>query len=363
MFLKNLHCTNFKNHTSLDLSFENHLNFIIGPNGVGKTNLLDSIHYLALTKSAFNTQDAKNIQHGQEAFLIQGCFMKQGSPYQVQCSFRQHQEKQLKTNNKTYTRLREHIGLFPIVLTTPYDIDLIRGGSESRRKFFDAMLCQLDRMYLHTLLQYQHLLRQRNSLLRQHNAVGQLDRDLLATYDHQLLPLATQLFKARASWMKTFIPNFQQHYQYLVAAPEKVQLTYDSQVGTPNFEQQFYNSLPQDLRLQRTTHGIHRDDVHFLLGGHLLRKVGSQGQQKSFIIALKLAQFECMYNALQCKPLLLLDDIFDKLDEQRTDRLVQLMMQPHFGQVFITDAKAQSSIAVIQRVHTPHNLIRMGQKQ
>jgi DNA replication and repair protein RecF len=253
------------------------------------------------------------------------------------------------------------MGLFPVVLTTPYDMDLVWGGREVRRKFFDMLLCQLDRTYLNTLLQYQHLLKQRNSVLRLDRGAERLDQDLLASYDHRLLPLGKHLFMARTAFIQVFAPSFQKYYRYFAAASEEVQLFYVSEVASPDFEQKFRDSLQQDLALQRTTQGVHRDEVHFLLNGHLLKKIGSQGQQKSFIIALRLAQFECMHKALHLKPLLLLDDIFDKIDEQRIDRLVQLIVQQHFGQVFITDAKGKGSAAIMQQVKTNRALIRMDQ--
>jgi DNA replication and repair protein RecF len=359
MLLRKLRCVHFKNHTAIELAFADRLNFIVGSNGAGKTSLLDGIHYLSLTKSAFNTIDTQNIQHGQDAFSLEGHFVKQDHSYAVQCVFHKHVGKRIQSNNNAYEKLRDHIGLFPIVLTTPYDMDLIRGGSENRRKFFDTLLCQLDRVYLNTLLQYQHLLKQRNSLLRQHKLSGQLDRDLLASYEHRLLPLGQHLFVARSAFIKVFLPSFQKHYQYFVAASEEVQLVYISEVASPDFEQKFHDSLQQDLALQRTTKGIHRDEVNFLLNDQPLKRIGSQGQQKSFIIALKLAQYECMHKILQLKPILLLDDIFDKLDEQRIDRLVQLIVQQHFGQVFITDAKEKNSAAIMQQVKADQTLIRI----
>jgi len=361
MLLRKLRCAHFKNYTAIELTFADQLNFIIGPNGAGKTTLLDSIHYLSLTKSAFNTIDTQNIQHGQEAFAVEGHFVKHDKPCAVQCIFQKYGGKHFQSNEKPYEKLRDHIGLFPIVLTTPYDMDLVRGGREDRRKFFDTLLCQLDRAYLNTLLQYQHLLKQRNSLLRLYREAGQLDRDLLASYEHRLLPLGKQLFVARSAFIQAFAPSFQKYYQYFVDASEEVQLVYVSEVASHDFEHTFRNSLQQDLALQRTTKGVHRDEILFLLNGHSLKKIGSQGQQKSFVIALRMAQFECMKKALQLKPLLLLDDIFDKLDEQRIDRLVQLMVQHHFGQVFITDAKGKSSTSIMQQVKADQALIRIDQ--
>ena len=361
MLLQKLRCAYFKNYTAVELSLAPRLNFIVGPNGAGKTTLLDAIHYLSLTKSAFNALDSHSIQHGQEAFAVEGTFVQQGKSYAVQCSFQRQRGKLLKKDGKPYERMRDHVGQFPVVLTTPYDTDLIRGGSEVRRKFMDGILCQLDSTYLEALLKYQALLKQRNSLLKCYRDTGQLDRDLLATYDQQLLPLCQTIFTARNRFIQDFVPLFQQHYQYFVSAAEVVQLCYTSAVASPDFAQRFYDSLPQDLALQRTTQGTHRDDIQFVLNGYDLKKIGSQGQQKSFVVALRLAQFDCMHQLLARKPLLLLDDIFDKLDDKRIDKLVQLMAQQHFGQVFITDAKGSASAALMQHGSAEQALIHIDQ--
>ena len=362
MLLRNLRCVHFKNYSAVKLDFADQLNFITGPNGAGKTSLLDAVYYLSLSKSAFNNIDSQNIQRGQPFFAVEGHFVKEDTPYVLRCVFKQPGGKVLTSNGKPYERLSDHIGLFPVVLTTPYDMDLIRGGSEVRRKFFDGMLCQLDRKYMRALLQYQHLLKQRNSLLRLHKEVGRLDQDLLASYDSRLLPLSQQLFEARSSFIAAFIPSFQRYYRYFVAAEEDVQLAYVSEVAAPEFAQKFCDNLVQDLALQRTTRGVHRDEVQFTLQGYPLKKVGSQGQQKSFVIALRLAQYACLHEGLQLKPLLLLDDIFDKLDEQRINRLVELIAQQQFGQVFITDAKGESSAAIMERIKANKALIRLDQE-
>jgi len=361
MLLSKLRCTHFKNYTDITLTFADQLNFIVGPNGAGKTTLLDSIHYLSLTKSAFNSIDAQNIQHGQEAFAVEGDFLKNDKTCTIQCLFQKRGGKHVKNNDRPYEKLRDHIGLFPIVLSTPDDMDLVRGGREERRNFFDTLLCQLDGNYLRTLLQYQHLLKQRNSLLKLYQETKMLDQDLLASYDHRLLPLGKQLFVARSAFIDLFAPSFQKYYQYFVDASEEVRLIYVSEVASDDFAHQFSNSLQHDLALQRTNKGVHRDEVLFLLNGHSLKKIGSQGQQKSFVIALRLAQFECIHKTLQLKPLLLLDDIFDKLDEQRMNRLIQLIAQHHFGQVFVTDAKGKSSAAIMRQVEADQALFSIAQ--
>lgn len=350
MLLQKLRCLHFKNYASIALEFAAQLNCIVGANGAGKTNLLDAIHYLSLTKSAFNSIDAQNILHGEETLAIQGHFSKEDKGYDVQCVVQRDQGKTFKTNGKAYEKLRDHIGRFPVVLTTPYDTELIQGKSEVRRKFFDSILCQLDSTYLSTLMQYQQVLKQRNSLLRMHQERSWLDQDLLRSYDHQLLPLGRSIYEARKAFIAVFYPSFQAHYQYFVAAAEKVDLAYESAVASLDFEQQYLDNLQQDLVAQRTTLGVHRDDFIFTLDGYPLKKLGSQGQQKSFIIALRMAQFSCIHQVMHFKPLLLLDDVFDKLDEQRITRLVELMAQQHFGQVWITDARGARSAMMMKQL-------------
>lgn len=361
MLLQRLRCLHFKNYTAIELAFATQLNYIIGPNGAGKTNLLDAIHYLSLTKSAFNPIDTQNILHGEDALAIQGHFCKADKHYDVKCVVHPDQGKTLTTNGKAYEKLRDHIGHFPVVLTTPYDTDLIRGKSEARRRFFDSILCQLDGTYLNTLVQYQQVLKQRNGLLRMYPPKGLLDQDLLRAYDHQLLPLGQRIYEARKAFVAMFSQSLQTHYQYFVAAPEVVALAYTSEVAHPDFRQQYRDNLLQDLAAQRTTLGVHHDDFVFTLNDYSLKKLGSQGQQKSFILALRLAQFACIQQALHCKPLLLLDDVFDKLDEQRLMRLIALIAQQHFGQVWITDAQETRSISMMKQLRADKALFRISQ--
>jgi DNA replication and repair protein RecF len=360
MLLQKLRCFQFKNQASIELSFASQLNCLIGANGAGKTNLLDAIHYLCLTKSAFNPMDAQNIMHGQDQLAIQGHFVRADKDYEVQCVVRQDQGKVFKVNGKPYDKLKEHLGRFPIVLTTPYDAELIQGKSEVRRKFFDSIWCQIDSNYLNNLMQYQRILKQRNSFLKLYATTSLIDRTLLATYDQQLLPLARYIYETRKAFIDLFHPALQQQYEYFVDASEHIELTYISEVASLDFEQRYLDNLSQDLAAQRTTLGIHRDDFDFTLNGYSLKKIGSQGQQKSFIIALRLAQFACIYQACQCKPLLLLDDIFDKLDEERIQRLIQLITQHHFGQVWLTDARGTRSMAMMKEIKADKALFKIA---
>lgn len=359
MLLQKLRCFHFKNYLDIELSFATQLNCLIGPNGAGKTNLLDAIHYLSLTKSAFNPIDKQNILHDELQMAIQGTFIKLDQAYDVKCLVHREQVKTIETNGKLVDKLRDHLGQFPIVLTTPYDTDLIHGKSEIRRRFFDMILCQVNPDYLHKLIQYQQILKHRNGLLKMNVGRGSLDSALVAAYDQQLLPLGRALHEVRKNFIALFSPLLQQHYQYFVDAPEVIGLQYESDLDTPNFEQTYIDHLSEDIRFQRTVLGIHRDDFVGTLNGYLLKKFGSQGQQKSFIIALRLAQFACIQQMLGCKPLLLLDDIFDKLDEKRIERLMYLIAQQYFGQVWITDAAGTRSAELIKQIKTDKALFKI----
>jgi DNA replication and repair protein RecF len=359
MLLQKLSCQHFKNYETLALSFASQVNCIVGPNGAGKTNLLDAIHYLCLTKSAFNTVEGHNILHDQPQLALLGQFLKGDTPYKIQCTVHRQEGKLFYKNGKLYDKLRDHIGQFPIVLTTPYDAGLVEGPSELRRKFFDTLLCQLDGLYLQDLANYQHFLKQRNSLLKMYAGQSFIDQTLLAIYDEQLLALGKSLYNKRKDFMLLFLPQFQQHYQYFVTAPEVATITYVSALAQDNFAQCYRDHLQQDRLWQRTNLGAHRDEFVFQLNGHPLKKFGSQGQQKSFILALRLAQFTCLQHTLGCKPLLLLDDIFDKLDEQRMQRLIDLIAQQYFGQVLLTDASDSRSMHFFKTIQADKVLLKI----
>jgi DNA replication and repair protein RecF len=363
MLLRKLRCYHFKNYASIELSFATQLNCIVGANGAGKTNLLDAIHYLSLTKSAFNSIDAQNILHGGTQMSIQGQFFNNDKSYDVKCIVDRDQGKTLHVNGKAYKKMREHIGQFPVVLTTPYDTELICSTSEIRRKFFDSILCQIDPNYLHALIQYQQVLKHRNSFLKMNAGNVHADRTLINSYDKQLLPLCKQLYAARKTFIEIFYPLLQQQYKYFVDAPEVIEMSYESDASDANFEQHFCSHIKEDLLAQRTVLGIHKDDYNFTLNSYPLKKFGSQGQQKSFIIALRLAQFACIHQALDCKPLLLLDDIFDKLDEQRIEKLVYLMAQQYFGQVWITDAGGKRSATILKELQADKALFKIESGQ
>lgn len=361
MLLKKLRCSHFKNHSATELSFSDCLNIIVGPNGAGKTTILDGIHYLALASSAFSALDLNNIQYGQNFFVIEGCFVKEERDHVIRYYYAKQARKSLQHNNQPYQRIRDHVGRFPVVLTTPYDIDLIRGGGELRRRFLDTILCQQDNTYLYTLTRYQRLLKQRNQLLRDYKVSGKVDQALLHTYDQQLIPLNQQLALSRFACVKEFLPHFEKYYHYFSGRNEKVSLGYESSALSPDFASIFRSHYQQDLALQRTTQGVHKDDVHFLLNSYPIRHAGSQGQQKSFFIALRLAQFSYLEHKLRYKPILLLDDIFENLDEQRVSRLVKLISKKNFGQLFITDAGHQRATIFNLEEFSDRRVIRMEQ--
>ncbi|AMM50919.1 DNA recombination protein RecF [Rufibacter sp. DG15C] len=348
MVLENLHLLHFKNYEEATLPFSTHINCFIGDNGSGKTNLLDAIHYLSLTKSAFTGTDLQNIKDGEDYFIVRGRFVSNDKVSAVQCYLKAGQKKIITLNKTPYERVSEHVGQFPVVLISPYDTDLIREGSEDRRKFFDSLMAQLDHSYLDLLIQYNYVLKQRNSLLKQFAEKNYIDREYLQILDEQLMPLGTELSIRRAAFLETFEPVFQRHYQHLSGSSELVTLGYQSQLIRQNYAYLLDQSQRKDLLLQRTTVGPHKDDFVFLMADKSVKNYGSQGQQKSYVIALKLAQFEVLAQKNDNKPLLLLDDIFDRLDEKRITHLMQLVANNTFGQIFLTDTHLDRTDKILQ---------------
>ncbi|MFM7429439.1 MAG: DNA replication/repair protein RecF [Flammeovirgaceae bacterium] len=370
MFLQQLHLHNFRNIAEAHLDFSSNIVCLLGKNGRGKTSLLDAIHYLSFTKGAINPADAQNIRDGEQQFVIRGEFemlkadnnvishvLESPSPglprvsrgeragvgqmRSIICAYTLGQKKIINEDGRDYTKFSEHVGKYPVVLIAPQDIELIWDGSEMRRKFFDSVISQLDKVYLENLIIYTNQLKQRNSLLRAFAESGKTDHDLLASYDQKLVPAANFIFKKRKDFLIEFFPFFQQHYNYLVGqSNEHVSIQYQSDLSGTNFATLLSQNLQRDIVLQRTSTGIHRDDFDFKINGFELKRHGSQGQQKSFLIALKLAEFQVIAEKKKFKPILLLDDIFDKLDDERIHQLMRLVAQGTFGQLFITDARA-----------------------
>lgn len=343
MHLKSIKLLNFKNYEEKALSFSPQINCLVGQNGVGKTNMLDAIHYLCLTRSAFNTIEQQNILHEANFYMIHGEMEKQNKRIPIVCSYQQGKKKVFKVNKAEYERFSEHIGVFPIVLVAPVDTELVREGSEVRRKFLDSLISQMDKNYLKNLLLYTRNLKHRNALLRQFDEKNFFDADLLAPFDEAIIELSIAIGQKRAEVINELVPIFQKHYLSLSENKESVDLVYKTKVLNDDFPELFRNNLDKERVLLRTMQGIHKDDYAFSIESYPLKKFGSQGQQKSFIVALKLAQFEFMHRYLGLKPILLLDDIFDKLDDARIAILLNMLSQQEFGQVFITDARPERS--------------------
>lgn len=338
MWLKTLNLLNFKNYDEGNLAFSPHVNVFCGENGSGKTNLLDAIHYLSLCKSYFNPIDSQQIKQGADWFMVQGAFDRSMTSEIVSCSLKRNQKKIFKKNKKEYTRLADHIGQFPLVMISPADVGIVLEGSEERRRFMDNVISQTDPQYLDRLIAYNKCLAQRNSLLKQAGRKGMVDDQLMEVLDMQLVEHGAFLFTQRKAFMARFEPEFARHYAFISDGAEHVRLGYRSQLHEAGFAALLKDATERDRLLERTSVGIHRDDLLFSIHEEMpLKKFGSQGQQKSFLIALKLAQYTYLYQSKGYKPLLLLDDVFDKLDDRRVRKLMEMVSAEDFGQLFITD--------------------------
>ena len=337
MILKQLSLVNFKNYSDVTLHFSPKMNCLVGNNGMGKTNILDAIHYLSFCKSFFNPVDSQNIKHGEGFFVIQGTYDRNGERSEVYCGQKRNQKKVFKHDKKEYERLSEHIGMYPLVMISPADAEIINGTSEVRRKFIDGIISQYDKIYLEKLIAYNQVLKQRNALLKQFWESRSFDTVTLEIWDEQLVIHGKGILQIRTGFLKEFIPLFNKHYAHISESKEQVSVEYESSVGEKDYKTAILTAMERDRVLHYTTVGPHKDDLDFTSNGFSLKKFASQGQQKSFLLALKLAQFEFIKNKKNTKPLLLLDDVYDKLDETRFRKLIELVSGNDFGQVFITD--------------------------
>lgn len=369
MYIERLQLANFKNYEELDVEFSNNVNCLVGNNGVGKTNLLDALYYLSFCKSYFNPVDSQNIRLGGDFFAIHGHYrmddIQSNDTATVSCTLQKGQSKKLKFNKKTCTTFAEHIGRIPLVIVTPSDQNLIMGGSEVRRKFIDGIISQVDKVYLRHLLDYQKALDQRNRLLKQFYENRYFEEDSIAVWDEQLVRNGEPIVAARRTFLDEFCPLFEKYY-FLIHpdAPnsEPPTIVYESQFGEtlPSMEEQLRSSYRRDAQVQYTTIGPHKEDLQFGIGDFPAKRFGSQGQQKTFLLALKLAQFEYIQAHTATKPILLLDDIFDKLDMQRVSQLVLLVGSDRFGQVFITDTQQGRVESIfMQAPDMPHKIFRV----
>ena len=363
MILSSLNILNYRNIREASLEFAPKLNCLVGLNGQGKTNVLDAIYLLSFAKSAYTAQDSLNITHGEDLAFVQGVYkMSNDDSLTISCGIKRGQKKQFRRDKKDYPRLIDHIGLIPLVMISPADQQLIDEGSDERRRFMDVVISQLDRKYLDYLTQYNALLKQRNALLKQY-AEGPSPDDLLEVLEWQMTPLAEYIFNARTDFFKAFEPYFAETYRRISDSAEVPQLKYVSQLQDRDLREAYVKTRQRDMILGWTSQGIHKDDLDMRLGDYPLKQVGSQGQQRTFVLAMKLAQ--CLYLSKwsnekindqmvngqmvsATKPILLLDDIFDRLDSERVERIVNLVQSDDFGQIFITDTDRQHLTEILK---------------
>lgn len=337
MILKKLQLAEFKNYSFAELEFSLKFNCFVGLNGMGKTNLLDAIYYLSFCKSFFNPVDYQNVRDGGNEFKLSGTYERQDREEFLSCWVRKSHRKQFKRNKKDYEKLADHIGLFPLVMVSPYDIELISGGSDLRRKFMDGIISQYEHSYLEDILNYNRALQQRNALLKHFAKERVFQKESLELWDEKLVELSDSIYKERQRFIEAFVPIFNNYYEKVSGKREKVSLAYRSQLHETSMKEGLDANVQKDLAVRFTSFGPHRDDLEFEIKGEAIKKFGSQGQQKTYLLALKLAQYDYLREQTSVKPILLLDDVFDKLDRERTANLMSLLNGKSFGQIFVTD--------------------------
>lgn len=355
MILKQLSIINFKNIAQAELSFSANINCFLGNNGMGKSNLLDAIYYLSFCKSFTHVNDSQNIRHGEEFFMLQGVYDRNDATETLSCGIRRKQKKSFKRNKKEYERLSDHIGFAPLVMVSPDDSILIRGGGEERRRFIDVVISQWDKPYLDSLIRYNKALEQRNALIRQQ--VG--DPSLYEIWEEQMARAASRVYDTRQRFLEAFIPVFNRFYNHIAAGNEQVGLAYRSHLAEGDLLPQLAASRSRDLLIGYTTKGIHRDDMEMTLDDYPMKRIGSQGQCKTYLVALKLAQYEFLAQHGNTTPILLLDDLFDKLDAERVERIMRLVASDVFGQIFITDTNREYLDQIVRQTTARHSLFNV----
>jgi DNA replication and repair protein RecF len=350
MYIEEISILNYKNINEARVGFSSKLNCFIGNNGAGKTNLLDAVYYLSFCKSFFNSIDQLNINHDESFFMLTGNYKRLDSAEVISVGLKRGQKKQIKRNSKVYKKLVEHIGLLPLVMITPSDVNLILGGSDERRKFMDGVISQYNQNYLNDLLKYNRALLQRNNLLKQFASQRYFDAELLSVWDMQLVEYGNRIHEQRTKFVEKLIPVFQRYYSFISQGNEKVSLVHQSSLYDRNFEELLKESIPKDRAVQYTTQGIHKDDLVFYIGDYPIKKMGSQGQKKTYLVALKLAQFDFVKEISGIKPILLLDDIFDKLDQHRVEQIVKVVSGEQFGQIFLSDTNRENLDSIIPKM-------------
>lgn len=367
MIIRKLLLLNFKNHDERNFDFSPQINCFVGNNGVGKTNILDALHYLSVAKSFLGNTDLNNIKENEEFFTVEGHIFNGEKVDIIKVQQPKDTKKILKKNDKSYDRIADHIGFLPSVIISPYDSNLISDSGESRRKFLDSMISQTDSDYLFNLIQYQKTVQQRNALLKSFAKNRYFDGDNLEIYNEPLIKFGTKIFLKRQKFTNSILPLIQSYYEIISKGNEKVTVNYQSDLQEEFDEnqpdQKFRNLLTRNLEKDRmltyTSKGVHKDDLFFEMNGNSLKKIGSQGQQKSFLIALKLSQMNRIKELTGKTPILLLDDIFDKLDDSRVSQLIELVNQEHFGQIFITDTSKERTENVVKRINEESKIFEL----
>ena len=359
MFLKRISLLNYKNFSEVGFELDAKINCFVGKNGIGKTNILDAIYHLANGKSYFNPLAVQNIKHNEDFFVVDGEFEKNERSEQILCSLKKGQKKILKRNGKIYEKFSDHIGFIPLVIISPADSDLIIEGSETRRKFIDSVISQLDSSYLQKLIQYQKIIIQRNALLKYFALNHVFENDTLSIYNEQLNTLGQAIFEKRRHFLADFIPVFNKYHQDITQSAETVQLVYQSDLFEKDMLTLLEENINKDRSLNYTSVGVHKDDLSFEIDNHPIKKFGSQGQQKSFLIALKLAQFDFVKKQSGEKPILLFDDIFDKLDEFRVSKIIEMVNNEEFGQLFISDTHSERTENIVKTTHQSYKIFNL----
>ncbi|MFT4092314.1 MAG: DNA replication and repair protein RecF [Niabella sp.] len=357
--LRSISLLQFKNYTNRSFEFHKKITGICGNNGVGKTNILDAIHYLCFTKGYFSSSDAVNVQQGTKGFRIEGQFIKNDIPETAVCILRENTKKEFLVNDEAYDKFSQHIGRYPCVVIAPDDAILITGGSEERRTFLDALLSQLNAEYLQNLIQYNKVLQQRNSLLKSMAESGRADTELLHILNDQLIKPGNFIFEKRSHFLVSFLPKVKRLYADIAQKEEALTILYDSRLLETSFETLLIASENKDRLLQRTTTGIHRDDIVLQLNGQPFKNIASQGQRKSLLFALKLTELDVIFAEKKLMPLLLLDDVFEKLDEDRISNLLQKVCIENQGQVFITDTNKERLTSHLENLNARFDLISL----
>lgn len=361
MILKKLNILNYRNIAEADLEFSSKINCLIGKNGVGKTNVLDAIYFLSFTKSTTNSIDSMNIRHGEEFMMVQGVYDLNGTEEEISIGMKIHQKKHIKRNQKEYKRIAEHIGLLPLIIASPNDSSLIAGGSEERRRFMDIVISQYDAEYMYALMSYNKALQQRNALLK---AEEEPSIEIISVYEEMMAEYGEQIYEKRKEFIDSFIPVFQLYHSKISGGKDSVSIKYTSHCQRGPLLHVIQDGRAKDRIMGYSLHGIHKDDIEMCLDSFPIKREGSQGQNKTYMISLKLAQFEFLkHTGSNTTPLLLLDDIFDKLDAKRVEQIVNIVADDSFGQIFITDTNRENLDRILEKTKGNYKIFNVNDGQ